>query len=79
MADVSEVQMKVMLVVVTNDVETSDQISQPYAGLNLRNLKWVSKLDKSTGKYGFTEQPRINITVKDVNDLLQLFELFVTD
>jgi hypothetical protein len=61
------------------DDENSDTLPGPCATLNLRNLKWVSKLDKPIGKCGFTRQPGINATVNYVNDSLELFELFVTD
>jgi hypothetical protein len=39
---------------VSDDDENTDPPSQPRARPNLRNLKWVSQLDKPIGKCGFT-------------------------
>jgi hypothetical protein len=63
----------------SDDDENSDPPLQSCARPKLRNLKWVSKLDKPIEKSVFTGQPGINATVNYVNDLLELFELFVTD
>jgi hypothetical protein len=60
----------------SDDDQNSDPPSQPCVRLNLRNLKWVSKLNKPTGKCGFTGQLGINATV---NDSLELLELSITD
>lgn len=54
---------------------SNDPLSQPHPTPKLRNLKWVSKFDKPTGKCGFTGQPGINAAGNDVNDSLELFKL----